>query len=293
MVHTNSTPAPSANTTAINLSRLLSRLETTLLSPEASSSPTRITDYDRTRIGKNLEYARTLLLRLEQENSGSKAAGASRERNVQADLRAKKQLIKRLNERLYELSQLGDDYDDDLASSEAEDLLKEYLPHAATQPTPTIQEPSPLDRRRPSTLPETSQLRSRHGGAELFTASSATTSSEPVPNASLATSETLLSHQRTEQETLTDSLLEMAAALKNSSKAFASSLESEKDVLSNTGANLEKNSLGMEAAERRIGSLRRMTEGKGWWGRMMMYAWIAGLMVIAILIVGVLPKLRF
>lgn len=55
---------------------------------------------------QNLEYARTLLLRLEQENSGSKAAGASRERNVQADLRAKKQLIKRLNERLYELSQV-------------------------------------------------------------------------------------------------------------------------------------------------------------------------------------------
>lgn len=209
-------------------------------------------------------------------------------------LRLPKQNENGLMANLYHLrTQLGDDYDDDLASSEAEDLLKEYLPHAATQPTPTIQEPSPLDRRRPSTLPETSQLRSRHGGAELFTASSATTSSEPVPNASLATSETLLSHQRTEQETLTDSLLEMAAALKNSSKAFASSLESEKDVLSNTGANLEKNSLGMEAAERRIGSLRRMTEGKGWWGRMMMYAWIAGLMVIAILIVGVLPKLRF
>ena len=49
----------------------------------------------------------------------------------------------------------------------------------------------------------------------------------------------------------------------------------------------------MEAAQKRVGALRRLTEGRGWWGRMLMYAYIAGLMVLAILIVFVLPKLRF
>jgi hypothetical protein len=49
----------------------------------------------------------------------------------------------------------------------------------------------------------------------------------------------------------------------------------------------------MEAAGKRMGMLRRMTEGKGWFGRMMLYAWIAGLWVVAILLVFVGPKFRF
>lgn len=49
----------------------------------------------------------------------------------------------------------------------------------------------------------------------------------------------------------------------------------------------------MEAAEKRMGLLRRMTEGKGWWGRMMLYAWIVAGWVLAILIVFAGPKLRF
>jgi hypothetical protein len=49
----------------------------------------------------------------------------------------------------------------------------------------------------------------------------------------------------------------------------------------------------MEAASKRIGMLRRMSEGKGWWGRIMLYAWIFGLWIVAILLVFVGPKLRF
>jgi len=56
---------------------------------------------------------------------------------------------------------------------------------------------------------------------------------------------------------------------------------------------LDKNTTGMEAAGKRMGLLKRMSEGKGWWGRMMLYAWIAGLWVVAILLVFVGPKLRF
>ena len=56
---------------------------------------------------------------------------------------------------------------------------------------------------------------------------------------------------------------------------------------------LDKNTSGLDAAQKRMGYLRRMTEGRGWRGRMMMYAWIGGLMFVALFIVGFLPKLRF
>lgn len=56
---------------------------------------------------------------------------------------------------------------------------------------------------------------------------------------------------------------------------------------------LDKNVTGMDAAGRRMGMLRRMTEGRGWWGRMLMYAWIIGLWLVAVFIVYLGPKLRF
>jgi hypothetical protein len=85
----------------------------------------------------------------------------------------------------------------------------------------------------------------------------------------------------------------MASQLKTSSQSFSASLESEKTILDSATTGLDKNERGMEAAQKRVGALRRLTEGRGWWGRMLMYAYIAGLMVLAILIVFVLPKLRF
>jgi hypothetical protein len=85
----------------------------------------------------------------------------------------------------------------------------------------------------------------------------------------------------------------MAQQLKASSNAFASSLEEEKSILNRATEGLDKNELGMEAAQKRMGYLRTMTEGRGWIGRMLMYAWIAGLAVLALVVVFVLPKLRF
>ena len=49
----------------------------------------------------------------------------------------------------------------------------------------------------------------------------------------------------------------------------------------------------MEAAEKRMGMLRRMSEGRGLWGRLLMYVWIVGLMVLALVVVFITPKLRF
>jgi hypothetical protein len=106
------------------------------------------------------------------------------------------------------------------------------------------------------------------------------------------TESTLTSH-RLEQESLTDSLVTLASHLKASSQAFQTSLESEKGILDRAVEGLDRNVSGMEAAGKRMGVLRRMGEGRGWWGRMLMYAWIFGLWLVAIMIVYVGPKLRF
>jgi hypothetical protein len=102
-----------------------------------------------------------------------------------------------------------------------------------------------------------------------------------------------MAHHRSEQEELTGSLLSMAQALKASSQSFSSSLESEKGTLGRAGEGLERNASGLEAASRRMGYLRQMSEGRGWWGRVMLYAWIFGLMFVAFFIVAFMPKLRF
>jgi hypothetical protein len=108
-----------------------------------------------------------------------------------------------------------------------------------------------------------------------------------------ATTEAILDHQRAEQDRLTESLVDMASRLKAQSKTFSSTLEEDKDVLSTASTGLEKNERGLDAASRGIGTLRRMSEGQGWLGRMLLYLWIFGMMVLAVVIVFVLPKLRF
>lgn len=146
----------------------------------------------------------------------------------------------------------------------------------------------------PSAAP-TSTLRNRHAtGAPPAPGAKATGSRvAPMDNEKLEGTEHALSDQRLEQEDLTDSLLSLASQLKASSHNFHNSLESEQSVLDRAMHGIDRTSSTMEAAGQRMGMLRRMTEGKGWWGRMMLYAWIFGLWVIAILIVFVGPKFRF
>ncbi|KAA6407640.1 MAG: hypothetical protein FRX48_08478 [Lasallia pustulata] len=264
---------------SINLTRLLSRLEHKILSSEPDPR-LRLSSYERAKTSANVEHARTLLLQLEHESSAIKIQ--SRKQAAQTDLLQKRALIKRLTERLYNLSQLDDG---DVADvSDGEDLLGEEEPlekpalttlsAAAEPPTPPI-----FDRRKDSPPPPASQLRSRHG---------------PTSSSTTAHTETLLSHNRIEQEVITEELVSVAAAIKANANAMAADLQGEdREVLERAGQGLEKNTGGMEAAAGRIGLLRRMTEGKGWWGRMKLYAWLAALWVVALAVVFVMPKLRF
>ncbi|PGH13533.1 hypothetical protein AJ80_06283 [Polytolypa hystricis UAMH7299] len=174
-------------------------------------------------------------------------------------------------------------------------------------PTPTFESTQPAEPHGSSTL------RSRHQPPGPFTtidtAATATGTSLPAPAApslfprsppttsdptsKTGATEASLSASRAEQETLTNSLLSLAGELKASSHTFHTSLESEKSVLTRAVEGLDRNTLGMDAAGKRMGMLRRMSEGRGWWGRILMYLWIFGLWIVAVLIVYVGPKLRF
>lgn len=108
-----------------------------------------------------------------------------------------------------------------------------------------------------------------------------------------ATEEVILDRQRAEQDQLSESILKLASDLKASSHAFTATLEEDKEVVERAGQGMSKTGERMDAVTQRMGMLQRMTEGEGWWGRMRLYAQVYGLMLILVLVVFVLPKLRF
>lgn len=287
----------------VTLNRLLSRLDQTLLHPESEQlSRIRESQYERNKVGANIEHARTLLLTLEKQSSTIRIQ--TQRQQIQADLQAKRELIKRLNTRLQELNQLGDAGDDDddreeEDSEDADDVIASYEP--ARKDTHDGIEAGGPDGPQIPDLPLEAELRSRRPPQASDNRTAASTSareslfanrSNPKQDANLSQSETMLSHNRTEQESLTTSLIGLAKALKDSSVQFSSSLEAEKDVLKRTEGGLDKGSQGMEAAERKMSMLRRMSEGQGWWGRIKLYAFIFGLWLACFLIVFVGPKIR-
>ncbi|KAI9742236.1 MAG: hypothetical protein M1818_004136 [Claussenomyces sp. TS43310] len=293
-----------ADPTSIDLTRLVARLQQTLLKPdETTERRLRTSPYERSKVGANLEYARKLLVRLEQD---SLTIGVqSRRHEAQADLLRKREAIDRLHDQLEEYSGMGEL--DTEESSEGEDLLGEdtpsdeadeqedsphspYEPSSPMSPSAQPDEHTPVISERDELFP--SAVRARHAQAASQATDTAQTTSSDTGTTD-AMQEKMLSHNRTEQESLTSSLLSMAQALKQSSQAFASSLESDREVLDHAGEGMERSTTSIEAAQRRMGYLRRMSEGKGWWGRMLLYAWIFGLMFVAFFIVAFMPKLRF
>ncbi|KAI9697833.1 MAG: hypothetical protein M1836_004509 [Candelina mexicana] len=284
-----------ADSTAIDLIGLLSRLEHTLLSPDANPRA-RTSSFERARIGANLEYARSLLLRLERQSPIIKVQ--SLQQQTQKKLIEQRDLVKRLDDRLYELNQLDDDASSSSEDEDGEDLLGEFESNQTKTEDHNREQGVNVQAKvhglealgSPTADMESTTLRARR---PLSSPTHDTGQTTGASTSSTAQTEKLMSHNRSEQETLTSSLLSMAQALKESSTRFNESLESEKEVLNRAGEGLEKNTTGMEAAGKRMGTLQRMAEGKGWWGRMMMYAWIFGLMLLALFIVAFLPKLRF
>ncbi|KAG9228803.1 synaptobrevin [Amylocarpus encephaloides] len=290
--------------TYLNFTRMVSRLQQMILNPdEETERRLRASELEREKVETNLNHARQLLVILEQDAQGIRALSKKQER--QTELVRRRDLLSRLQERLQDLRDAG--YTDEDDSSEGEDLIGDDTPSEDTssqaKPSPTnspfIYEP-PIPKHPPSFQPPepTYSLRARNHTTDrddLFSTADAALSTGVSPRSTVAPSkkDSLLTHNRTEQEALTTSMLAMAARLKASSNAFAATLDDEKDVLDGTSRGMEKNEEGLANASKKMGTLRTMSEGRGWWGRMLLYAWIAGLMVAAVLVVFVMPKLRF
>lgn len=158
-------------------------------------------------------------------------------------------------------------------------------PETATAPSTTTKSPAPAATTPPSIL------RNRH--AHETPQDTAKATGRNTSPSKLESTEGALTSDRMEQEDLTSSLLSLASQLKASSHSFQATLENEKSVLDRAVTGIDKTSTTMEAAGQRMGMLRKMSEGKGWWGRMMLYGWIFGLWLVAVLIVLIGPKLRF
>ena len=163
----------------------------------------------------------------------------------------------------------------------------ESTPFTQDEPTKTAQNPRS---RNQETQPSYASAR-----AALFANRKRTDPAHAAATTgvSTATAEAILDQQAGEREDLTVKVYEMAQAMKKQQISIASSLDAEKDIMGRATEGMERTGRGMEAAKGTMGSLMRMSEGKGWWGRIMLYAWIYGLMVALVLLVFVMPKLRF
>lgn len=293
-------------TQTLALNRLLQRLDHTLLSEEGADPKLRYSQYERNRVGANIEHARTLLLTLEKQSSTTRVQIAQKQ-NIQADIQHKRDLVKKLNARLQELNEL-DEEDSESEDEEDEDVAQpSYAPARldADAGLDTSKEPpATQDEKRQTLEPQQQQqqqaMRSRKPlSAEDNRSAASTTARENLfagrkqEHQNLETTEALMSHNRSEQDALTNGLLGLARALKESTVNFGSSLEQEKDIMKRAEGSLEKSSAGMEAAGKRMGRLRQMSEGQGWYGRVKLYALIFALWVFLFLVVFIGPKLRF
>ncbi|KGO72648.1 hypothetical protein PITC_056340 [Penicillium italicum] len=272
-------------------------------------------------MSQNVEYARSLLTQLERSLPQMKPL--DRKHEAQAEIARDRQLLKRIQtildeedakaEAKEEEEDETDDIDDEWKELFSKPVAEKAIPPVSrpkdqrtpTQPsdsqrevkgtitstTATTTTPAPTPSSTSPPAPPT--LRNRHTTHPAPSSSTEKAAATGSNTNKLSETEAELSSHRMEQEDLTSSLLTLASQLKSFSQSFQATLEGEKSALDRAVAGIDLTSTAMEAAGKRMGMLRKMTEGKGLWGRMMLYAWIFGLWVIAILIVYVGPKLRF
>ena len=227
----------------ITLNRLLSRLEHTLLSADADPK-LRYSQYERNRVGVNVENARTLLLSLEKQGASVRSQ-LSQKQSIQADLQQKRELVKQLNAKLEELNRLGEEEEDVDSESDENDDAEEsnasntqqpsYAParvdadnglEASVDPRETLKT-AVSDAQQQANRQE---MRSRKpvSAADNRSAASTTAREELFAgrkqHPDLETTEALMSHNRSEQDALTNGLLGLARALKESTMNFGASL---------------------------------------------------------------------
>lgn len=275
--------------------------------------------YQRTKWLHNIEYARTLLLQLEHAAQGIKVQRTKRD--AIRDLAEKRRTIKRLRSRVEELGSEANLLTDEqwAADGNSETLeellerppLQENLDRSKTKHTDerlngkpvstTTEEDEPSTQHTPNkTTPNGKPTSTRSDRDELFgprrrkgDTSGPQDKGTTSGFSDLETTERVLLNDSRTHEDLTTSLVSMAAQLKQQARAFQGTLDLDKGLLDRALEGLDKNVSGMAAASKNMQFLRNMSEGQGWLGRMKLYAMIMGLWVAAILLVFVMPKLRF
>lgn len=180
-----------------------------------------------------------------------------------------------------------------IATPSAESSIHDLQP----QPDPDPEPPTPQAPSAETPTETTSTLRPRasHKTAReaLFASRRPKSPSAAEPATTTATAEAILSREASEREYLAESVLRMAQAMKKKQIDIAADLENEKDVLGRATEGMERAGRAMDTVRGAMGAITKMAEGEGWWGRLMLYAWIYGLMVLSVLLVFVFPKLRF
>ena len=122
MARLSSVNNPAPDPTAINLTRMIARMQKILISPDQDTeSKLRSSSLERERVAtvsqpvlyshvylskglQNLEYARSLLLKLEQDAQNIKVQ--NRKQETQVELSKKREMIQKLVERLEELNEV-------------------------------------------------------------------------------------------------------------------------------------------------------------------------------------------
>ncbi|OQO09873.1 hypothetical protein B0A48_04226 [Cryoendolithus antarcticus] len=214
--------------THTSLTTILSRLDRTI----SASTSQHLTSYDHVRIRSNLDHARTLLLTLEKQSSGIRVA--SQRSQAQKELVGYREQVKGLGETLKSLDDAQvDDGDSTDSEDDAEDDVRarEYAPARSDANAGLDVGDKPMDNaaaqlhnelraRKPLSANDNRSAASNSARETLFQGRSpqASTSQDP------SNTESLLSHNRTEQEALTTGLLSLAKALKESSQQFGASL---------------------------------------------------------------------
>ncbi|KAF3189048.1 hypothetical protein TWF788_011175 [Orbilia oligospora] len=264
------------NQTYISLTRLLSRLEEKFPADVYHVPASRPSAFEMAKVKANLEYAHTLLQQLENEAVGLK--NLSQRQIALSDLQPQRISVKRLQDVINSLELLEDTtvirvIEEPSAADEEEEKTSEALAQAAVPPKPTVVTQSNLAPPVPTA-----------------TAAPSSKYSEKDENAELSAEEQL-SHDRHEQDDLSESLLKMAEQLKANSRRFADELEGEKDILRTAADGLDKNTTGLQGAGLRMLKLKQ-GQDVTWWYQLKVFAALLGLALTAIIIFW-LPKLRW
>jgi len=265
---------------------------------------------------RSIEGARSLLLKLEQSAQSIKVQRTRRE--VVKDLAEKRMVIKRLRSRVEEIGReveatgtngYTSQYEDDEESETMYDVLQQIRKSRAQsqsddgQDAPSQQD-VPVDKsQRESTSLEqeggtahqqlfdsTSTMRRRQGKEEFNGSSEQGTTSgfSNLPQ----TEQSLLTSSK-EHENITSSLLSMAAQLKQQAKQFEFTLDQDKGLVDRALEGLDSNVAAMGIASKGMKTLQRMSEEQGFFGRLKLQLFIVAMWVALVLLVFIVPKLRF